>query len=76
MEYWLIDSESGKAQGCYLSLDEALRAAEIESQGQAFPSLSLLGMRSHKREPHSDRTPEPPQRLIVRFDLELTSQVP
>ena len=34
VEYWLIDSESGNAQGCYLSLNDALRAAEIESQGQ------------------------------------------
>lgn len=76
VEYWLIDSQTGKAQGCYLSLDDALRAAEIESGDQPAPGLSLLGMRSHKREPHSDRAPEPAQRLFVRFDLGLTSPIP
>ena len=59
VEYWLIDAESGNAQGCYLSLDDALRAAEIEVEAQGAPiqSLKLLGMRSHRREPQGRRSP-------------------
>jgi hypothetical protein len=72
VEYWLIDSDSGNAQGCYLSLADALQAAELELEGQAIESLSLLGMRSHKREPKSERSPEPRHRLFVRFDLDIT----
>lgn len=72
IEYWLIDSASGNAQGCYTSLEDALKAAEIEADGKAIEPLSLLGMRSHKREPHTGRRPEPAQRLFVRFDLGFT----
>lgn len=74
MEYWLIDSDTGNAQGCYLSLGDALRAAEIEADGQAIETLSLLGMRSHEREPRNGRDPESAQRLFVRFDLGITSK--
>ena len=64
-----MDAESGNAQGCYLSLDDALRAAEIELEGWPATTLNLLGMRSQKRQPQSERGPEPRQRLFVRFDL-------
>ena len=74
MEYWLIDSDSGNAQGCYLSLDEALLAAELEGAGQATQTLSLLGMTSHDRTPQSERGAEPAQRLFVRFDLGITAE--
>jgi len=72
VEYWLIDAESGNAQGCYLSLDDALRAAEIEAASQSIDTLSLLAMRSHERQPQRDRSPEPEQRLFVRLDLGIT----
>ena len=72
VEYWLIDSESGNAQGCYLSLDDALLAAEVEAQGPAPQPLSLLGMRSPERVSHGEREPQPAQRLFVRFDLGVT----
>lgn len=69
VEYWLVDAESGNAQGCYLTLDAALRAAEIELEGLPVTTLNLLAMRSHKRQPQNERSPEPRQRLFVRFDL-------
>jgi hypothetical protein len=72
VEYWLIDAESGTAQGCYLSLDDALQAAELELKGYGAETLSLLAMRSRKREPESERSPEPKQRVFVRFELGLT----
>ena len=77
VEYWLIDAENGNAQGCYLSLDDALRAAEIEVEAQGAPiqSLKLLGMRSHRREPQGHRSPEPAQRVSVRFDLGINAKV-
>ena len=74
VEYWLIDSDSGNAQGCYLSLEDALLAAELEGAGQATHTLSLLGMTSHDRTPQSERGPEPAQRLFVRFDLGTTPE--
>ncbi len=73
VEYWLIDTESGNAQGCYLSLDDALHAAEIEVEAHPLQTLSLLGMRSHARAVQSQRSPEPKRRLFVRFDLGLTA---
>ena len=74
VEYWLVDAETGNAQGCYLSLDDALQAAEIELEGRPATTLNLLGMRTHTRQPERERSPEPRQRLFVRFDLGLTQE--
>jgi hypothetical protein len=72
VEYWLIDAESGNAQGCYMSLADALEAAETEIQDKPLHTLSLLGMSSHARSARTERAPEPKQRLFVRLDLGLT----
>jgi len=74
VEYWLIDAESGNAQGCYLSMGDALQAAEIEIQDRPLQTLSLLGMRSHVRSSPTERIPEPKQRLFVRLELGLTHE--
>ena len=74
VEYWLIDAESGNAQGCYLSLADALEAAEVEIQDQPLHALSLLGMRSHARSARTEHAAEPKQRLFVRLDLGLTQE--
>ena len=74
MEYWLLDAQSGNAQGCYPSLDEALHAAEIELDGQPNSTFSLLAMRSGKRDPQTKRRPEPKRRVSVRFDLDVTQE--
>jgi len=76
VEYWLIDTESGNAQGCYLSLDDVLRAAETEADSQPVRALAVLGMTSHERRLPSERTPEAKQRVFVRFDLGLTQNPP
>jgi hypothetical protein len=74
LEYWLVDVESGNAQGCYLSLDDALRAAEIEAHSQPVQTLSLLGMRSPERTLQNERNPATEQHVFVRFDLGLTQE--
>lgn len=74
VEYWLIDAESGNAQGCYMSLADALEAAEIEIQDQPLHTLSLLGMRSQARAARTEHAAEPKQRLFVRLDLGLTQE--
>lgn len=74
VEYWLVDAESGKAQGCYASLGDALEAAESEVRDQPLHTLSLLAMRSRARTARTERAPEPKQRLFVRLDLGLTQE--
>ena len=74
VEYWLIDAESGNAQGCYMSLADALEAAEIEIQDRPLQALSLLGMNSRVRTVQTERAPELKQRLFVRLDLGLTQE--
>ena len=68
MEYWLIDTASGHAQGCYLNLDDALLAAEVEVQNPEHRPLSVLCVRSVPRESLSTRTAlsEP---VFVRWDV-------
>ncbi len=69
MEYWLVDAESGNAHGCYLTLHDALEAAETQAAGQSVDTLRLLAMTKHERAPQSQRGVEPKRRAFVRFDL-------
>ena len=72
LEYWLVDAESGNAQGCYLTLDEALRAAEFEAESQPVQSLRLLGMTSDEPTLQNEGDSETSPRLFVRFNIGLT----
>jgi hypothetical protein len=47
MEYWVIDVESGNGQGCYDSMNEALRAVAAEiraSGGESTDPLAVVAM--------------------------------
>jgi hypothetical protein len=74
VEYWLVDAESGNAQGCYLSLDDALQAAEMELKGESGKALSVLAMRESEPEAGPEGSPETSGRLFVRFALGTTDE--
>ena len=70
MEYWLIDIESGNGQGCYRSVDEALRAVVEEIQangGQVIDELGLIAMGGYEGGREIGRGKKLVQRALQRY---------
>ena len=72
MEYWLIDVESGNGQGCYDSVDEALRAVASEIQangGQPIDALGLIAMGGYEGGRELSRGKALVERALRRYPL-------
>ena len=72
MEYWLVDVETGNAQGCYESIDDALEAIELEARDRpTVDRLTLLAMRTQVRQ-HAAGQALPEQRAFVQLRIGLS----
>ena len=74
MEYWLIDVDTGNAQGCYDSLDDALEAIEVEDREQRpTDRLAVLATKTTARHDADDAPAAPRRRAFIQLAVGMSS---